>query len=265
MRKKYFQRSVTRRYLTKGVAPLIPLIISAVVLISTMAVSLFYTDDQKELRSRAASTTGCDVTLTASALPNSGSVPLNNVDLKANVGGTTTGTIEYQFNCVQGDNTWDKIVSTSVNPYTAVDLCNYSTSGSKTATVNVIRGGCSAFKTVSINVGTSAPTPTKTKTPTPPAACNVTLSASALPNSGSVPLNNVDLKANVGGTTTGTIEYQFNCVQGDNTCDKIVSTSVNPYTAVDLCNYSTSGSKTATVNVIRGGCSAFKTVSINVG
>src|SRR3989344_5511755 len=165
MRKKYFQRSVTRRYLTKGVAPLIPLIISAVVLISTMAVSLFYTDDQKELRSRAASTTGCDVTLTASALPNSGSVPLNNVDLKANVGGTTTGTIEYQFNCVQGDNTWDKIVSTSVNPYTAVDLCNYSTSGSKTATVNVIRGGCLAFKTVSINVGSTVVTPTKTPTP----------------------------------------------------------------------------------------------------
>src|SRR3989344_5559639 len=110
---------------------------------------------------------GCDVVLSGSAIPNSGTAPLNGVDLRASVGGTTTGSIRYQFNCVQGDNTWDLDVTSSTNPYTATNLCDYSTSGSKTATINVIRNSCSDFATVDITVSAVAPTPTRTRTPVP--------------------------------------------------------------------------------------------------
>ena len=90
--------------------------------------------------------------------------------MKASVSGGT-GTLRYQFNCDQGDNTWDLDIATATNPYTAVNLCNYPTAGNYAATLFVQEGaGCSAFATVKVTVGvvpTKTPTPVKSKTPTP--------------------------------------------------------------------------------------------------
>src|SRR3990167_9880869 len=119
-----------------------------------------------------------DLSVKAEAIPNSGARPLNNVDLKGTVSGTLSGPITYRFNC-NADGVWDKIVNNAnTNSLTAKDLCNYSTSGYKTARVSVSRGSCSAIDSVTISVGVATPTPTKkltptntpkpTKTPTPP-------------------------------------------------------------------------------------------------
>ncbi|OGK41124.1 hypothetical protein A3A74_02150 [Candidatus Roizmanbacteria bacterium RIFCSPLOWO2_01_FULL_35_13] len=112
----------------------------------------------------------CNMSVALAAIPNSGSAPLNGVDLKASVSGGT-GTLRYQFNCDQGDNTWDLDIATATNPYTAVNLCNYPTAGNYAATLFVQEGaGCSAFATVKVTVGvvpTKTPTPVKSKTPTP--------------------------------------------------------------------------------------------------
>lgn len=73
------------------------------------------------------------------AIPNSGSAPLNNVDLKATVSGTAIGPITYKFDCT-GDGTFERVITTNENPYTAVDLCNYYTGGVFNAKVYVERG-----------------------------------------------------------------------------------------------------------------------------
>jgi hypothetical protein len=87
------------------------------------------------------------------ATPSSGEAPLNNVDLRASVSGSAEGTINYKFDC-ENDGSWDKqIFSTNSNPYTALDVCDYSSAGNYTARVMVEREDASpAEDTVSIYV-----------------------------------------------------------------------------------------------------------------
>jgi uncharacterized repeat protein (TIGR01451 family) len=91
------------------------------------------------------------VSLTAS--PSSGCVPLNNVDLTANVSGTTYyyQNINYYFDCTN-DGYWDRTVSSSSTSYTAYDVCNYPSSGNYYAKVRVESGGFTAENTTPIYV-----------------------------------------------------------------------------------------------------------------
>ena len=116
----------------------------------------------------------CSVTLTAT--PSSGNAPLNDVDLTASVGGTQTGNILYEFDCTNNGTIEHTSAATSTNPYTIANLCNYSSNGTYTANVNILRGatgsdpGCVAQDIQTITVSTIPPTPrpTPTATPAPP-------------------------------------------------------------------------------------------------
>lgn len=99
------------------------------------------------------------LSVSLSALPSSGVAPLNNVDLRANVGGTAAGSIRYRFDCTN-DGTWEKDITTTADPYTAWNICHYSTAGTYTARVRVDRQGQTATDTVMITVTTpSSPPP----------------------------------------------------------------------------------------------------------
>jgi len=191
--------------------------------------------------------TGPTLSVTLSANPSSGTAPLNNVDLAATVSGSVTGDITYNFDC-RNDGSWEKIITTSSTSYTAVDLCNYPDPGNYTATVRVERGGLSFQGTAAIFVRIQ---------PT------LSVDLSADPSSGNAPLNDVDLTANVSGSASGDITYQFDCTS-DGYWDRTITTSTNPYTAVDLCDYSSPGTYTAKVKVSRGGLTAEDTTEISV-
>lgn len=76
--------------------------------------------------------------------PSSGTSPLNDVDLTANVSGTAKGNIVYSFDCTN-NGTWDYTSSaTSANPYTKSDLCDYATAGTYTIKAKVTRNGVTA-------------------------------------------------------------------------------------------------------------------------
>jgi hypothetical protein len=77
------------------------------------------------------------------------------VDLTADVSGTATGDIIYSFDCTS-DGTWEHSTPPIPNdPYTAQDLCDYSSQGTYTAKAKVERGGFTAECTTQIDV--SAP------------------------------------------------------------------------------------------------------------
>lgn len=94
-----------------------------------------------------------------SATPPSGSINTF-FDLVGTVSGTITGDINYKFDCTN-DGTWDWEIDNQVqNPYTAVDLCQYTSLGTYTAKVFVQRGAGVAQDTVDISVSAnSIPTP----------------------------------------------------------------------------------------------------------
>jgi hypothetical protein len=173
-----------------------------------------------------------------SANPSSGYAPLNDVDLTATVSGTATGDITYKFDCTS-DGSWERIISTSSTSFTATNLCDYPNPGNYTASVRAERGGF-AFQ------GTAAIMVLEAKT--------LFVDLSANPSSGYAPLNDVDLTAYVSGTATGNITYRFDCTS-DGSWERTVTTSSNPYTAIDLCDYSSAGTYTARVRVERGGLS----------
>ena len=80
------------------------------------------------------------------------SKPANGVDLKATVSGTMFGTMNYKFDCTN-NGTWEREVNnTTTNPYTAVDLCDYTATGTYIAKVHVDRGTGAAEDTITINV-----------------------------------------------------------------------------------------------------------------
>ena len=99
------------------------------------------------------------LSVTISANPSSGVIPLNGVDLTAKVWGTATGPINYTFYCNRTDtgtnitSGWchkkDGVAQTS---YTATDCCNFSTAGTYTAKVIVDRGSLQAETRVNIQV-----------------------------------------------------------------------------------------------------------------
>jgi len=88
------------------------------------------------------------------AIPNAGIAPLNDVDLRAIVTGTMTGPIHYSFDCTS-DGRWDydapSYIDNSVSTF--ADGCDYSSPGSYTAKVEVIRGTAHAEDTAIIVVG----------------------------------------------------------------------------------------------------------------
>jgi len=99
-----------------------------------------------------------------SADPSEGTVPLNDVDLAAEVSGSAVGTINYTFYCNRSDAgtnitpDWDaKFDGVFDNPKTAVDVCDYSTAGTHTAKVIAERGSKQAEDRVTIDVS-GAPT-----------------------------------------------------------------------------------------------------------
>lgn len=89
----------------------------------------------------------------------SGTAPLNGVDLKADVGGTATGTINYTFYCNRSDvginvtgNFNAKFDNTNDNPKIVNNVCNYPASGTFVAKVIAERGGLVAEDRVVITV-----------------------------------------------------------------------------------------------------------------
>jgi hypothetical protein len=80
------------------------------------------------------------LSVTLEAIPNSGHSPLYDVDLKATVSGTATGSITYKFDCT-GDGTFEyEFYNTTENPKTVSDACDYFTGGTFNAKVYVERG-----------------------------------------------------------------------------------------------------------------------------
>lgn len=188
-----------------------------------------------------------DLTVEFSANPASGSAPLQNVDLTAVVSGSATGPITYKFDC-RNDGSWEKIITTNDTSYTAVDLCDYSSAGNYLAKVSVGRGGLFFEGTTAIMVNGSQ---------------NLTVNLQAIPSEGRAPLENVDLKATVSGSSNGEITYRFDCT-GNGGWEHTYTTSNTSYTATDLCDYEDSGNYTARVKVERGGLSFIGTTTVNV-
>ncbi len=171
-----------------------------------------------------------------SADPAIGPAPLNNVDLTADVSGTETGDITYKFDC-RNDGSFEKVITTSNTSHTASDLCDYPNSGDYSARIKVERGDLSFDGTVAITVQRSA-------------TLDVDLQAN--PDTGTAPLNNVDLTADVSGSASGPITYKFDCTN-NGSFEKVVTTSSETHTATDLCDYSNAGDHTAKVRVERDG------------
>ena len=178
------------------------------------------------------------VSCAVSASPDSGTAPVNDVDITASVGGSATGNIVYQFDCTN-DGTYDYTSSaTSTNPFTRSNLCDYASAGTYTVKARVTRQGVSTTCTDTVTV--SAPS-------TPTVSCAL----AANPNSGTVPLNNVDLTATVGGTATGTINNKFDC-NNDGVWDYVFDNiNDNPKIVINACNYSSAGTHVARARVER--------------
>jgi hypothetical protein len=90
------------------------------------------------------------VVLTAN--PTSGNVPLNNVDLSADVGGSATGDITYEFDCTS-DGIFDHAATNQIDPYLWQNGCDYPLAGTYTASVQATREGVQATDTETISVG----------------------------------------------------------------------------------------------------------------
>ena len=168
-----------------------------------------------------------DATLSVSltANPSSGYVPLNGVDLTATVSGSATGTINYTFYCNRSDSgtnitspnsfkidgrsengtggsviTWGNATGYSGGTtFTVYDVCNYLTSGTYTAKVIAERGSAlSAEQRVNIVVAESTTTsisPTSTTTSTLPPTIPTTSSTTSTTSS----------TTSISSTTTSTI------------------------------------------------------------
>ena len=211
------------------------------------------------------------LSVSVNAIPNIGVSPLSGVDLRADVGGTATGNIRYRFDCTN-NGTYERDITTSADPYTATDLCSYTSAGNYTARVLVTRGGINASGTVGVAVGAATPPPSTPPPSTPPPAtpppstpppATVGVNLSAIPNTGTRPLSGVDLRADVTGTATGNIRYRLDCTN-NGTYERDITTSADPYTAANLCSYSTAGTYTARALVTRAGVNASGTTTINV-
>lgn len=114
------------------------------------------------------------------ASPSSGPAPLIGVDVTASSGGVSGDKFVYQFNCNHGDGsidlTYPSSGSTATNPYTATDLCSYSTAGTYTVLADITRyhtsGGSQSVSesayTTTVTVNAPPPPPPSGGTPPPP-------------------------------------------------------------------------------------------------
>jgi|GEM_PF-3302534 len=180
------------------------------------------------------------------ANPSSGKAPLEDVDLTADVSGSATGVIKYQFDCTD-NGTWDITEYNSYDPYTTYDLCDYYSGGTYTARVRVQRAGLTAEDTTQIVVDERT----------------LSVDLVADPSSGDSPLRDVDLIADVSGSATGSIVYKFDCTN-DGSWEGTYTSSSEPYTAYELCDYNSEGTYTARVLVQRDGLTAEDTTKIKV-
>ena len=191
-----------------------------------------------------------------SAVSVSGFSPLNNVDLRGSVSGSATGSIRYRFDCTN-NGTYEHDNTTSADPYSVADLCDYSSPGTYFARVRVDRQGVSDTDTLRITV--SAPT------------VSVVLSGRILSGdswstsgvSGTEPVTGIDLRGSVSGSATGSIRYRFDC-RNNGSWEHDITTSANPYAIADLCNYNSAGNYTALVRVDRQGVSDTDTLPITI-
>ena len=178
-----------------------------------------------------------DLLVNIQVTPDSGLAPLNNVDISVQVSGSATGDITYKFDCTS-DGGWEQIITSASTNYTAVDLCSYSTPGNYIANIVVIRGGLVFDSQAAIVVQQTSD--------------SLAVTLLAIPSSGNAPLYDVDLRATVSGTATGSINYKFDCTNDgiwDYTYNAI---SDNPKAVVNACDYHTAGTYTAKVYVERG-------------
>lgn len=191
--------------------------------------------------------------VTLSAIPSSGTAPLNDVDLKADVTGTATGNVNYRFDCTN-NGPYESEDTVSTVSFTKADLCDYTSAGTYTARVLVMRGGLTAQDTVNITVSAGQ---------TLAATATFSVVLTPIPFSGTAPLNDVDMKADVAGTATGDIDYRFDCTNnGPYEFETIVSST--SFTKADLCDYPTEGTYTARVFARRAGITAQDTATITV-
>lgn len=115
------------------------------------------------------------VSVGLTADPAFGTDSLSGVDLRAIVGGSMFGTINYKFDCTNNDS-WELEVSNqSIDDYTAVALCSYLTPASYTAKAFIQRGEGSAEDTANIDVLPSECTSGQQTSCTSPQGCSHTI------------------------------------------------------------------------------------------
>ena len=190
------------------------------------------------------------LSVSLSANPTSGNVPLTNVSLTAVVSGTATGDIKYKFDC-NNDGAYEGVYTTALNPFTASNICNYSYVGSYVARVTAERNGLTSSATQVLNVFPASVTGT----------LFVTLSSN--PVSGVAPLYNVSLTANVSGSASGSISYAFDCTD-NGIFERTFTSSQTTFDVPGACGFYLPGNYTARVRVSRGGLTAENTASIIV-
>ncbi|MBU6414638.1 hypothetical protein KGQ34_00105 [Patescibacteria group bacterium] len=188
--------------------------------------------------------------VSASANPNSGTVPLNGVSFTGtfNFSGLTAATITsltYEFDC-NGDGVFEQTYTQTSgfgnSIYSHTVSCNYPQSGH----YQPLFRGSYVFSN-----GDARSAVTQTYVNVAPGNPNVSLSAN--PSSGQVPLNGVSLTANISNATdiknyyssVGITEtrYYFYCVNGGPTSlsKEVFGDVPASYTATSLCNYASSG------------------------
>jgi uncharacterized repeat protein (TIGR01451 family) len=92
------------------------------------------------------------LSVSLSASPSSGCVPLSGVSLSAVVSGAIKDNITYFFDCT-GDGTWEKTISSNSNYVNASGICNFGSPGDYTAKVRLQeQNGAFAENSTKINV-----------------------------------------------------------------------------------------------------------------
>ncbi len=184
------------------------------------------------------------------ATPDSGEAPLKDVDLEANVSGTASGKITYRFDCTD-NGTWDHIINSYSETKNIENACDYNDEGTYKARVRVEREGLTATDTDTIEVYEEDKT--------------LSVHLQAIPNSGTAPLENVDLEADVSGSASGKMTYKFDCTN-DGTWEYTYSDTYDENFRVNnACDYDKAGTYKARVKVYRDGKTTTDTDSVTVG
>lgn len=192
------------------------------------------------------------VSLTAS--PVSGQIPLV-VSLTAQVSGTAQGSIRYSFDCTSDGVFELQSALTDQTTFTAPNLCLYSSPGNFIARVRVERAGLQ--NTASANISAQEAPIVQPVQPT------LFVTLISRPTSGSAPLFNVSLIAQVTGTSRGSIIYRFSCGV-TSVFDRTFVSDAETFTAENLCGYINPGNYLARVQAERAGLAAMDALVIPV-